>query len=99
MSAVSAAERLLMGLGITRPEEIDLDAIAWHLDAAVKYRHMDTADATIVGTPKRAVIAVNSSTNPARQRFSLAHELGHWHYHRGQVLFCGPADIGNWGPA
>jgi Zn-dependent peptidase ImmA (M78 family) len=95
MSAVSAAERLLMGLGITRPEEIDLDAIAWHQGAAVKYRRMDAADATIVGTPRRAVIAVNSSTSPARQRFSLAHELGHWHYHRGQVLFCVPADIGN----
>jgi Zn-dependent peptidase ImmA (M78 family) len=97
MSAVSAAERLLMGLGITSPQEIDLDAIAWHLGAVVKYRHMDTADATIVGTPKRAVIAVNTSTSVTRQRFSLAHELGHWHHHRGQVLFCGPADIGNYG--
>ena len=95
MSAVSAAERLLIGLGITSPQEIDLDAIAWHLGAAVKYRHMDTADATIVGTPNRAIIAINSSTISHGQRFSLAHELGHWHHHRGQVLFCGPADIGN----
>src|SRR5215210_6754803 len=30
-----------------------------------------------------------------RQRFSLAHELGHWHHHRGKYLFCGPEQIGN----
>ncbi len=95
MNGISVAERLLMQLGILSARDIDLDAIAWHLGAAVKYRHMDTADGTIVGSLKRAVIAVNSSTIPTRQRFSLAHELGHWHYHRGQVLFCGPTDIGN----
>jgi Zn-dependent peptidase ImmA (M78 family) len=95
MSRVSAAERILMQLGIVDPRDIDLDAIAWVLGAAVKYRRMDSADGTIVGSPKRAVIAINSSRIPTRRRFSLAHELGHWHHHRGQVLFCGPADIGN----
>jgi hypothetical protein len=56
---------------------------------------MDSADGTIIGSLNRAVIAINSSTIPTRQRFSLAHELGHWHFHRGRVLFCGPSDIGN----
>jgi len=95
MSGVTAAERLLMQLGISKAEEIDLNAIAWHVGAAVKYRPLDTADATIIGSSKHAVITVNSSTIPSRQRFSLAHELGHWHHHRGRVLFCGPTDIGN----
>jgi hypothetical protein len=27
-----------------------------------------------------------------RQRFSVAHELGHWHHHRGQRLICHGAD-------
>jgi Zn-dependent peptidase ImmA (M78 family) len=96
MSGVTAAERLLIQLGISSAKEIDLDAIAWHVGAAVKYRHMDKADATIVGSAKRAVIAVNSSAIPTRRRFSLAHELGHWHHHRGRVLFCGPSDIGGY---
>lgn len=95
MSGVTAAERLLKGLGIVAAKEIDLDAIAWSMGAAVKYRHMDKADATIVGSQKRAVIAVNSSRIPTRRRFSLAHELGHWHHHRGRILFCGPSDIGS----
>ena len=95
MSGGTAAERLLMQLGISKAQDIDLDAIAWHVGAAVKYRRMDSADATIVGSSKHAVIAINSSAIPTRRRFSLAHELGHWHHHRGRVLFCGPADIGN----
>ena len=95
MSGVTAAEKVLMRLGISKAQDIDLDAIAWHLGAAVKYRHMDKADATIVGSDRHAVIAVNSSRIPSRRRFSLAHELGHWHHHRGRVLFCAPSDIGN----
>jgi Zn-dependent peptidase ImmA (M78 family) len=95
MSGITAGERLLMRLGISKAQDIDLDAIAWHVGAAVKYRHMDKADATIVGSLKHAVIAVNSSRIPSRRRFSLAHELGHWHHHRGRVLFCAPTDIGS----
>jgi hypothetical protein len=95
MNAASPAERLLMRFGISEARDIDLEAIAWHLGAAVRYRHMDTADGTIIGSLKRAVISINSSTIPTRRRFSLAHEIGHWHHHRGQVLFCGPTDIGN----
>jgi hypothetical protein len=56
---------------------------------------MDAADGTIIGSPTRAVIAINNSNNWTRQRFSLAHEIGHWQQHRGRVLFCGSSDIGN----
>lgn len=52
-------------------------------------------EATIVGSKRKAVIAVNSCSPPERRRFSLAHELGHWHHHRGQILFCGHRDVGN----
>ncbi len=92
---MTVAERILIQLGISKPKEIDLHAIAWHVGAAVKYRHMDSADATIIGSEKHAVISINSSIKSIRrQRFSLAHELGHWQHHRGRMLFCGPFDIG-----
>src|SRR6202167_2144334 len=96
MIRVTPAERLLMSLGVSSPKEIDLEAIAWHVGALVKYRHMDHADATIIGSVTHAVIAVNSSSIPTRRRFSLAHELGHWHHHRGQILFCGQSDFGGY---
>ena len=62
MTRLTPAERLLISLGISSPKEIDLEAIAWHVGALVKYRHMDNADATIIGSVSHAVIAVNSSS-------------------------------------
>ena len=95
MTALRPAERILMGLGIERPDQIDLEAIAWASGAVVKYRPLDECEAMIVGAERRAIITVNSKALPVRQRFSLAHEIGHWHHHRGRVLICGAADIGN----
>ncbi len=96
MTAVpTVAERILQSLGITDPEEIDLEAIAWTKGTVVNYRPLDGCEARIIGTSRKAVISVNSRSPERRRRFSLAHELGHWHHHRGQVLFCGKDDIGN----
>jgi hypothetical protein len=41
MTAVTAAERILMGLGISDPKEIDLEAIAWSRGVLVEYRPLD----------------------------------------------------------
>jgi Zn-dependent peptidase ImmA (M78 family) len=95
MRPVTPAERMLMDLGITEPKDIDLDAIAWTRGAIVNYRPIDRCEATIVGSTRRAVISINSRSMPERRRFSLAHELGHWHHHRGRVLFCGKNDVCN----
>ncbi|MDP3328957.1 ImmA/IrrE family metallo-endopeptidase [Parvibaculum sp.] len=89
------AERILQELGIECPQDIDLEAIAWTLGAAVKYRPLDKCEAMIVGGERRALITVNSKAIPTRRRFSIAHEIGHWHHHRGRILFCGAHDIGN----
>jgi Zn-dependent peptidase ImmA (M78 family) len=95
MKALRPAERMLVALGIERPDQIDLEAVAWTSGAAVKYRPLDQCEAMIVGTARRAIITVNGNALPTRKRFSLAHEIGHWHLHRGRVLVCGANDIGN----
>lgn len=95
MATHSPAERLLIGLGIMEPEEIDLEAIAFSQGAFVKRRPMDQCEATIVGNDRRAIIAVNSLSIAQRQRFSIGHEIGHWILHRNRLLFCTAKDIGN----
>ena len=95
MTALRPAERMLAALGIENPDQIDLEAIAWTSGAAVKYRPLDQCEAMIVGTGRRAIITVNSNAIATRQRFSLAHEIGHWHLHRGRILVCGASDIEN----
>jgi len=94
-SAFSQAERLLRSLGVTEPEEIDLEALAWHMGVVkVKYRELDGCEARIVGLGDQAIITVDNRAIPRRRRFSLAHELGHWHLHRGKTLLCRHEDIG-----
>jgi hypothetical protein len=61
----------------------------------VHYRPLDNCEATIVGGKSKAVIAVNSKSIPTRRRFSLAHELGHWHFHKGRILYCTNSDVCN----
>lgn len=82
------AERLLHDLGITEPGEIDVEVIACAVGAAVRYRRLAVGDARIVGLGDRAIITVDDRASRVRKRFSVAHELGHWHHHRGQRLIC-----------
>lgn len=92
---LSKPERILWRYGITEPGEIDLEAIAFDLGAVVRYRRLDGCDARIVGDGSRAIITVNTQTYPVRQRFSIAHELGHWIDDRGRGGFlCAREDIG-----
>ena len=94
MSRLTDAERLLQELGITEPEEIDLEAIAWHVGAKIKRRKLDGCEARIVGAGDKAIITVNSTSAFVRQQFSIGHEIGHWHYHSGKSLVCRSDEIG-----
>jgi len=85
---LSPAERLLQELGVTEPSEIDLEAIAFHVNAQVRYRKLDGCEARIIGSDRKAIITVNATSALPRKRFSIAHELGHWHHHRGKCLAC-----------
>lgn len=61
---------------------------------SVRYLPLKGCEARIFGTQDRAVVSVNCRSSVGRQRFSLAHELGHWKFHRGQSLLCRASDIG-----
>jgi len=94
---VNAAERLIAELGITSPEEIDLEDIAFLMGVEVQYCPLDGCEARIIGNEAgtEAIATINCRSSWERQRYSLGHELGHWHHHRGKLLFCHSEDIGN----
>lgn len=91
---ISPAEKLLRDRGISHPDQIDLDEIAWSLGAKVKLRSLDGCEARIIGKGDRAIISIDKSRPMRRRRFSLGHEIGHWMCHRGQCLACAKEDIG-----
>ncbi|WP_245473914.1 ImmA/IrrE family metallo-endopeptidase [Bradyrhizobium zhanjiangense] len=85
---MTPAEMLLQELGVTDPGEIDLEAIAHHVGARVRYRALCGCEAHILGCNGAAVITIKNDSSPRRKRFSIAHELGHWRFHRGKTLVC-----------
>ncbi|MBF5093117.1 ImmA/IrrE family metallo-endopeptidase [Azospirillum sp. INR13] len=78
-------EALLDELGIRRPEDIDLRIIAAHLGLRIRRRCLDGCVARLVTGPRGGIITVSPdasgprrSDGSPRERFSIAHEIGHW---------------------
>jgi hypothetical protein len=92
---LSAAERLLQNLGVTQPEEIDVEAIAWNVGAEVRYSPLQSCEARIIGFGEKAIVTIDTGRSWPRQRFSIGHELGHWEHHRGRSSICRSDEIGN----
>jgi hypothetical protein len=81
----TSVSALLDDLGITEPDELDLNVIAQHCCATVLYKPLEGCAARIAGAEDRAIITVDSASKIERQRFSVGHELGHWMFDRGKM--------------
>lgn len=78
-------ETIWRDMGITNPEDVDIEVIAYFCGATVKYRNLSSCAARIVGRGNKAIITVDKNTSKERQRFSIGHELGHWLQDRGEI--------------
>jgi len=81
------AAELHREMGIVSPDEIDIEAIAYHCGATIRYRQLTGCAARIVGAGNKAIITIDVSSPRGRQRFSAGHELGHWMHDRGKASF------------
>ncbi|MED5603134.1 MAG: ImmA/IrrE family metallo-endopeptidase [Pseudomonadota bacterium] len=87
-------EGLWREMGILNPDDVDIEVMAYFCGARVKYRELTSFAARIVGKGSKAIITVDQGASLARQRFSIAHELGHWAQDRGQVsVSCRSKDL------
>lgn len=87
-AAGSKAEALISELGISSANELDVDAIAMATGVEVRYEAMNGCEASLVGFRDRAIATINPSGVRGRERFSIAHEVGHWQLHRGRSFQC-----------
>jgi Zn-dependent peptidase ImmA (M78 family) len=87
VSSYKSPATLLEELGITEPLDIEIEAIAEYCNATIVYEPLKGCEARILGHGDRAIITVNSTSLRERQRFSGAHELGHWMRDRGKIAF------------
>ncbi len=86
-STVNAAQSLLTRLNITAAP-IDVEAIATSLGAVVSYEPFtEDLSGVLIKEKSRLVIGVNSSHPKTRQRFTIAHEIGHLELqHQGEIF-------------
>jgi len=96
LTAAAEATRLLHRYGITRPEEIALEDIAWDLGVEVAAGDLSGAEAHLVRVGEVGTIVLSDRlVNLGDRRFATAHELGHWRMHGAntQVFFCTDSDM------
>lgn len=82
-----AVQRLLKDAGITAAP-IDIEALAVRQGAVVSYEPFkEELSGILIKENDRTVIGVNSSHPTTRQRFTIAHELGHLTLdHKGELF-------------
>lgn len=87
------AEQLVEELSITSAADLDVEAIAFDQGIDVRYERLNGCEATLVGYGAKAIATIRRSTSRGRERFSIAHETGHWLLHRGKSFRCRVDDI------
>lgn len=83
------AEKLLQSLGMLDDVPVDVELVAQRCGADVtreRFRR-DLSGMLVRGDDTDlAVIGVNSTHHPRRQRFTIAHEVGHLQLHKGRKV-------------
>ncbi|HVZ80512.1 MAG TPA: ImmA/IrrE family metallo-endopeptidase [bacterium] len=79
-------EKLLKMAGISRLP-VDVEKVASQLGVDIKYQSYDGKfSGVLIRHGDRATIGVNSQHHPNRQRFTIAHEIGHYLLHQGDLM-------------
>ncbi len=87
--AEQVAETLLDSLGMAGDVPVDVEAVARRCGAVVtreRFRRELSGMLVRDDDPDMAVIGVNSTHHPRRQRFTIAHEIGHLALHKGRKV-------------
>lgn len=81
-------EELLDKCQIIEPP-VNVEKIAEFLKISVikrPYKDKGPLSAMLVRSPGKTIIGINDSHNIQKQRFSIAHEIGHFFLHKGEEL-------------
>jgi Zn-dependent peptidase ImmA (M78 family) len=98
MAELKAAE-LIEYYGISQPEHIQLEDIAFGQGVRILEGTLEGAAASLVRFGKKAVIRISDrETDQGRIRFSTAHELGHFILGHGHSIYlvCSNRDMHDW---
>lgn len=98
-SAVHAAQRLLLDLGIASPGEIDVVLVAAHLGLLVRPLPLRHEEGRLLRTRSHGIVNVAESAYASHKwRFVVAHEIGHFVRHAEHDAFeaCTKGDLASY---
>lgn len=82
------AEWLWKLYGITRPEELILEDLAFARNVIVTEGVLDKMEARLLRRGDKGLIRISKDIRyPGQKRFAIAHELGHWELHKKDSQF------------
>jgi len=89
------AKSIIDILGISTIEDLNkLELIALERGAIIRHAQLHVAEARLIfGSPFSVITISSNVANPLRERFGIAHELGHLELHRNVRFF--PCDTGS----
>jgi Zn-dependent peptidase ImmA (M78 family) len=66
---------------------VDVDVLIKNFGAGIHFEHLEpTVSGMLYRSPGTIAVVVNSEHAPVRQRFTIAHELGHLKMHQGRAV-------------
>ncbi len=95
-SAELAANERLKKYGVSRPEDIRLEDLAWDLNVEIVVGSLEGAGARIIESRGLGSMRIPKGCNQGQTRFRIGHELGHWHLHPKKLVSCQETDFFNW---
>lgn len=82
-NAIKAVKRIYDECGITAPLQLPLEVIINSKNIIIKEEKIEGSEGRILMKGNSGIITLNSAIDfPAKKRFILAHELGHYELHR-----------------
>jgi hypothetical protein len=94
--AATKAGKLLLDYAIERPDQIQLEDIAWDLGMDIAYKPLSGCEANLIRIGKSGTITVNQRLEgKPSARFAIGHEIGHWAMHQeySQFFLCTTEDL------
>jgi len=93
------AQEIIKYYGITKPDEIEIEAIALDRKVFVNDIFIKGSVARLQVKRQHGIISVNTNIKePGKRRFAIAHELGHFELHKekSKSNICSDKDFLNW---
>lgn len=92
------ARKIVTNLGITKPNEYSLEEIiASSKGPIINYKRLKNYEGRILNGKEFSIITINETSNSSRQRFTLAHEFGHFIMHNGKhLLYDAEENLWDW---